>query len=146
MKFNIFARLNKLEKDSDDKQLQLEAMQNSIEKLSDLVVFQGKVIGHLNKYAKFYPEPVVNAPPVEAPKVEQPAPVVESKKERIQRKKREWYEKNREIIIKRRKREAQRKQAAKHQRTYYWRNLEKMREYGRQRYLKKKAEKLAAKE
>ena len=142
MKFNIFARLNNLEQALGDKQKTLEAMQNSIEKLSDLVVFQGKVIGHLNRYAKFYPDPVVNeSQPPETPKTE-------TAKERANRIKREWYYRNKETIAKRRKLKAQRLKNTEAQKRvakkYYEKNREKVILRNRQNYFKRKAAQVQA--
>jgi hypothetical protein len=134
MKLNIFARLNSLEEALANKQAALEAMQNSIEKLSDLVVFQGKVIGHLNKYAKFYPTPVVNAPepvaPQPEPVVPQPEPAAppvevkttklsEKQLERMRISSRKWYAKNKEALRKRRLVEVRKQKRSEYNRQYY---------------------------
>jgi len=134
MKLNIFARLNSLEEALANKQAALEAMQNSIEKLSDLVVFQGKVIGHLNKYAKFYPTPVVNAPEPAAPQPEpvvpQPEPVAPPVKvktsklseEQLARRRisnRKWYLQNKDEIKKRRLMEVKKQKRSEYNRQYY---------------------------
>jgi hypothetical protein len=163
MKFNIFARLNNLEQALGDKQkaLQvmqntLEATQNSIEKLSDLVVFQGKVIGHLNRYAKFYPEQMAKTPQPDIAKPEAKKEPIKQKegdtktetpKERMKRLQREWYIKNKEALAERRKlvykkqkiTEAQKRAAKK----YYENNKEKVKLRSRANYLKRKAERAA---
>jgi hypothetical protein len=153
MKFNIFARLNNLEQALGDKQKTLEAMQNSIEKLSDLVVFQGQVIGHLNKYAKFYPEQMAKTPQPDIAKPETKKETIKQKegietpKERMKRLQHEWYLKNKEEIAARRKlvykkrktTEAQKRAAKK----YYEKNKEKVKLRSRANYLRRKAERAA---
>jgi SUMO ligase MMS21 Smc5/6 complex component len=68
--------------------------------------------------------------------------LVESETERRKRTQREWYVKNKDSILDRRKAAKKLKEAQSEgdsKKAYYWRNAEKMREYGRQYYQKKKA-------
>jgi len=58
---------------------------------------------------------------------------------------REWYAKNKDVIIERRNAAKKLKNAQRQgdsKKTYYWKNREKMREYARQYYHKKKAKTL----
>ena len=112
MKWNIFERLNTLEKE--------------LSELREVVRYQGNTIISL-----------------QLADIEQEGlKLVESETERKKRSQREWYARNKDGISERRKAAKKLKEAQNSgdsKKAYYWRNREKMREYGRQYYQKKKA-------
>jgi hypothetical protein len=111
MKWNIFERLNTLEKE--------------LHELREVVRYQMDIIISL-----------------QLANIEQEgAKLVESETERRKRNQREWYVKNKDAILDRRNAAKKLKNAQENgdsKKAYYWRNREKMREYGRQYYKKKK--------
>lgn len=125
MKLNIFARLNKLEEALENKTLELERLNKTFDELRKIVLFQGSIFDQLNKQVK----PIDNK--------------VESPEERVKRSKREWYQKNKEEILKRRKIKNNNDDYEKRKvyyKNYYWKNREKVLSNGRKYYLKKKSE------
>lgn len=112
MKWNIFERLNTLEKE--------------LHELREVVRYQGNTIISL-----------------QLADIEQEGEkLVESATERKKRSQREWYVRNKDRISERIKAAKKLKEAQNSgdsKKAYYWRNREKMREYGRQYYQKKKA-------
>ena len=112
MKWNIFERLNTLEKE--------------LHELREVVRYQGNTIISLQ---------LANIK-------QEGEKLVESETERRKRTQREWYIKNKDAIIERRNAAKKLKEAQNQgdsKKAYYWKNREKMREYARQYYQKKKA-------
>lgn len=139
MKWNIFERLNTLEKE--------------LHELREVVRYQGNTIISLQladieqeglKLVKSQAErSIYSAAPVrsEGEPVFTKAKVDEETLKR-RKYKREWYAKNKDVILERKK-AAKKLEEAQNQgnsrKTYYWKNREKMREYARQ-YQQKKRE------
>lgn len=114
MKWNIFERLNVLEKE--------------LIELREVVRYQGTTIIHLQ----------LN----DIEKEGQKLIAQETSAERLLRQKREYYARNKAAITERRNVKKKLEEAQNNgdsKKTYYWRNREKMREYGRKYYQKKKA-------
>jgi len=110
MKWNIFERLNTLEKE--------------LSELREVVRYQGNTIISL-----------------QLSDIEKEG-LIETKTERRKRIQRERYARDKDVILERRNAAKKLKEAqdsGDNKKAYYWRNREKMREYGRQYYQKKKA-------
>jgi len=118
MKWNIFERLSKLE--------------SELKELRGVVLHQANTIIYLQAQKTEEPKQL-------ATEVKEEAPNGPSKNALY---KRLWYAKNKEKIAAQRK---ARKAAEKgqHKKAYYWKNKERLQEYNRQHYLKKKAVKEA---
>lgn len=142
MKWNIFERLNTLEKE--------------LHELREVVRYQGNTIISLQladieqeglKLVKSQAErSIYNAAPVrsEGEPVFTKAEVDAETLRRLEYK-REWYAKNKDVILERKKAATKLKEAqnqSNSRKTYYWKNIEKMREYARQ-YQQKKRDALA---
>jgi hypothetical protein len=139
MKWNIFERLNTLEKE--------------LHELREVVRYQGNTIISLQladieqeglKLVKSQAERSIYS---FAPIRGEGEPVftkaeVDAETLRRRKYKRDWYARNKDGISERRKAAKKLKEAQNSgdsKKAYYWRNREKMREYGRQYYQKKKA-------
>ena len=130
MKLNIFARLNKLEEALKNKTMEVEHLNKNFNELRKIVLFQSSVFDYLNKQIK----------PVNSE--------VESPEDRAKRSKREWYQRNKDAILERRKIANNIKSSKVENnpsKTYYWKNREKVLEYGRKYYLNKKAKTVSQK-
>ena len=139
MKWNIFERLNTLEKE--------------LHELREVVRYQGNTIISLQladieqeglKLVKSQAErSIYSFAPIrgEGESVFTKAEV-DAETLRRRKYKRDWYARNKDGISERRKAAKKLKEAQNQgdrKKAYYWRNREKMREYGRQYYQKKKA-------
>ena len=139
MKWNIFERLNTLEQELHELREVVRYQGNTIISLQLANIEQEgeklvKSQADRNKYSaapvRSEGEPVFTKAEVDA--------------ETLRRReyKREWYIKNKDAIIERRNAAKKLKEAQNQgdsKKAYYWKNREKMREYGRQYYQKKKA-------
>jgi len=117
MKLNIFARLNKLEELLALKEVQLANLQSSFGHLQEAVMYQGLALNDLNRKRE--------------PAVVVPTPVTEVKAEESQKDQ-----------AKRKLSDAKQRQKTS-QKVYYWKNRDKLLDYSREYYQKRKAERAA---
>ena len=123
MKWNIFERLNTLEKE--------------LHELREVVRYQGNTIISL-QLANIEKE---GAKLVKS-QADRKLTKTELDAEHRRKYQREWYAKNKAAVFERRKAAKKLKEAQSQgnsKKTYYWKNREKMREYARQYQLKKRA-------
>ena len=135
MKWNIFERLNTLEKE--------------LHELREVVRYQGNTIISLQlanieqEGAKLVESQADRNVLSEAPiRGKEALTKAELDAEHRRKYQRDWYAKNKAAVFERRKAAKKLKEAQSQgnsKKTYYWKNREKMREYARQYQLKKRA-------
>jgi hypothetical protein len=143
MKWNIFERLNALEKELHELREVVRYQMDTIIslQLADIGQEGSKLVESQEVSDNFSAAPIRS----EGEPVFTKAEVDEETLKR-RKYKRDWYAKNKNAIFERKK-AAKKLQEAQSQgntrKTYYWKNKEKMREYARQYQQKKRAERAA---
>jgi hypothetical protein len=135
MKWNIFERLNTLEKELHELREVVRYQGNTIISLQlDNIEQEGAKLVTSQADRNVLSEATIRG--------EMAFTKTESYAEYRRKYQREWYAKNKAVIFERRKAAKKLKEAQNQgnsKKTYYWKNREKMREYARQYQQKKKA-------
>jgi len=139
MKWNIFERLNTLEKELHELREVVRYQMDTIIslQLADIEQEGSKLAESKAVSYNFSAAPIRSEGEPVFTKAE-----VDAETLRRRKYKREWYINNKDAILERRNAAKKLKEAQNQgdsKKAYYWRNREKMREYARQYYQKKKA-------